>query len=462
MLKAADNAYLTQTGRGTPMGGLFRSFFVPVLLSEELPEPDCTPVRVTVLGEALVAFRDSEGRVGLLDERCPHRTASLFFGRNEQCGLRCTYHGWKFDVNGKCVEMPNEPPTSTFRNKIRATAYPVVERGGAVWAHLGGRAGEPSPVQVPDLEWTLVPDGHRYVTKVYVDCNYLQAMEGDIDSSHSAFLHSRADDTLDGGTADQYRQEQLRKLSFQDKSPRFFTVETDTGLLIGARRNAPEDQYYWRITQWMLPSYSLIPREEGHLLQCNIRIPADDHHHWIFRIQYHPSRPLTEQEVEEYKHGGSVFQQTIPGTYLPTQTMANDFLIDREVQRSSTYSGIKGIPAQDQSVTVTMGPIADRSVEHLGTTDAAIIAARRKLADSAEVLENGGQLSAPSDPASYLMRGTALLLDKDVPFDAGASEKMWAARALRDQVREGMTPTNSGSGRDQGADEATHGALSGR
>lgn len=436
MLKTADNDYLCHTGPGTPMGEFFRSFYLPVLLSEELAEPDGDPVRVTILGEPLVAFRDSDGRVGLLEEACPHRTASLYFGRNEECGLRCTYHGWKFDVTGACVDMPNEPPEATFKDRVRAVSYPVVERGGVIWAHLGGRVGEPSSAAVPDLEWALVPDDHCYVTKVYVDCNYLQGMEGDIDSSHTAFLHSRPDQQVDRGTAEQFRHENLRRYSFLDRSPRFFTVQTDNGMMVGARRKADEEHWYWRITQWMLPTYSLIPREEGHLLQCNMRVPADDGHHWFFRSQYHPGRRLTDEELAEFRHGGNVFQAVIPGTYLPTQTMANDFLIDREVQRRTSYSGIKGIPAQDQSVTVTMGSVANRAREHLGTTDAAIIAARRRLLDSARFVERGGTLDAPASPDSYLIRSPALLLPKHLAFDEGAAERMWAPNAQRSSARQ--------------------------
>jgi phenylpropionate dioxygenase-like ring-hydroxylating dioxygenase large terminal subunit len=432
MLKAKDNAYATSTGRGTPMGTLFREFYLPVLLSEELPSPDCSPVRVTILGENLVAFRDSEGRVGLLEEACPHRTASLYFGRNEECGLRCTYHGWKFDVTGACVDMPNEPATSTFKERVRARAYPVVERGGVVWARLAGPVGVPHEAHVPDLEWPLLPADHVYVTKVYVSCNYLQAMEGDIDSSHSAFLHSRPDNQIDRGTAqDRLQTEQLRRYSFQDKAPRFFTVQTETGMMVGVRRNADEDNWYWRITQWLLPTYSLIPKEDGDLLQCNMRVPADDHHHWFFRTLYHPDRPLTDDELEEFRHAGNVFQETIAGTYLPVQTLENDFLIDRRVQRSTSYSGIKGIPTQDQSVTITMGPTADRTKEHLGTTDAAIIAARRRLIDSARQLEGGGALPAPGTPEGYLLRAPALLLPKDVPFVEGSAERVWSPRTER-------------------------------
>jgi phenylpropionate dioxygenase-like ring-hydroxylating dioxygenase large terminal subunit len=179
MLSREDNELLTRTSAGTPMGTLMRRYWIPVVFSEQVAEPDCTPVRVQLLGEGLVAFRDSDGRIGLLDERCPHRTASLFFGRNEECGLRCVYHGWKFDVDGNCVDLPSEPPESNFREKIRTTAYPCVERGGLVWAYMGPPELQP---EFPDLEWTQVPESHRYVTRHIQQCNWLQGLEGGFDT----------------------------------------------------------------------------------------------------------------------------------------------------------------------------------------------------------------------------------------------------------------------------------------
>jgi len=437
VLDADANAYLTQTGPGTAMGKVFRSCWIPVLLSEELPVNDSVPVRVGILGEALVAFRDSEGAVGLLSEFCPHRTASLYFGRNEENGLRCTYHGWKFDKSGTCVDMPNEPEASTFKNRIRATAYPTVERGGVVWAWLGGQAGdenEEGAPELPDLEWATLPESHVYITKVFVDCNFMQSMEGDIDSSHTAFLHSRPDQTVDRGSAEKFRVEDLRRYSFLDKAPRFFTVSTDVGVMLGARRKATEEEWYWRVTQWLLPAYSIIPRETGSLRQCNMRIPSDDGHSWFFRAQYHPDRPLTAEERWEFKNGGNIFQETIPGTYLPKQTLANDFLIDRTVQKSGTYSGIKGVPAQDQSVTVTMGPVADRGKEHLGVSDAGIIAVRRRLMETARQLEAGERLPAAGAGEEYNIRGVSLLLAKDVSFDVGAHDLMFAGRPQADEM----------------------------
>src|SRR5579884_3960363 len=184
MLSQADNELLTRTGPGTPMGNLMRRYWIPTLFSHQLAEPDCPPVRVRLLGEDLVAFRDTEGRVGLLHQHCPHRGASLFFGRNEECGLRCVYHGWKFDVNGNCVDMPNEPPESDFKHKVKATAYPTVERGGVVWAYLGPRE---TPPPLPELPANIHEDGSVFA--FMIEGNYLQIVEGDIDTTHASFLH---------------------------------------------------------------------------------------------------------------------------------------------------------------------------------------------------------------------------------------------------------------------------------
>src|SRR5215472_15260196 len=187
MLSKEDNELLCRTNAGTPMGELFRRFWLPALLPSELPTPDCDPIRFRILGEDLVAFRDSKGTPGFIQNNCPHRGASLFFGRNEEAGIRCVYHGWKFDTSGTCVDMPNEPAESDFRAKVTAVAYPCVERGGLVWAYMGPPDKRPEP---PDLEFTLVPDSHHYVTKYPLDCNYMQGMEGELDSSHVSFLHS--------------------------------------------------------------------------------------------------------------------------------------------------------------------------------------------------------------------------------------------------------------------------------
>ncbi|GGI02407.1 Rieske 2Fe-2S domain-containing protein [Egicoccus halophilus] len=432
MLRQEQNEVLSGTGPGTPMGEVFRRFWIPALLSEELPAPDCAPVRVRLLGEDLVAFRDSTGKVGLVDEACPHRGASLFFGRNEDCGLRCTYHGWKFDRDGQCVDMPNEPPDTQFKEKVTIKAYPTVEQGGAVWTYMGPEEHEP---QMPAMEWSLVPEEHRFLAKIEVDCNYAQAMEGDIDSSHTAFLHGRVgEDSVDRGSANKTRKERLRRFSFIDRAPKFFLIDTDYGFMAAARRYGGDEHYYWRITQWLFPAFSITPREAGSVLQCNMRIPIDDHRHMFYRTQYRPQKPLTDEEVYEYRHGGNLFQQTVPGTYRPVQTLENDFLIDRSLQRSGTYSGIKGIPAQDQSVTVSMGPIVERSKERLATSDAAIIHSRRLLLKQAQEVQKNGQLSVPGGGDPYFVRGVGLLVDRDTPFDVGAAEAMDANNPWHEDV----------------------------
>src|SRR5918992_1542416 len=200
MLSVEDNEIVTNTNAGTPMGELFRRFWLPVALSEELPGPDCVPLRVRILGEDLIAFRDTDGKPGVVDAYCPHRGAPMFFGRNEENGLRCVYHGWKFDVTGACVDLPNAPEGATYKDKVKIKCYPSVDAGDLIWAYMGPEDKKPP---FPAFEWTKLPRNHRYVTKFVEQCNYLQAMEGDYDPSHARFLHS----TLTPGTlGDSIRQ----------------------------------------------------------------------------------------------------------------------------------------------------------------------------------------------------------------------------------------------------------------
>src|SRR5437868_5285669 len=230
MLSKEENQLLTATDAGQPAGDYFRRFWLPVLLPSEVPEPDCPPVRVRVLGENLIAFRDTQGRVGLIDEACPHRRASLFWGRNEECGLRCVYHGWKFDVSGICVDMPNEPQEYGFGNKVRIAAYPTREYGGLIWAYLGPQEHQP---ELPKLEWARVGENQRYVSKRLQETNYLQAIEGGIDSSHSNFLHASLDAfrVTDSYVEKVRNSNSLRaKYHLLDKAPHFTAKKTDYGL----------------------------------------------------------------------------------------------------------------------------------------------------------------------------------------------------------------------------------------
>ena len=252
MLSKEDNELITRVGPGTPMGNFMREYWVPAALSSELSGPDSDPLRVLLLGEKLIAFRDSNGKVGLMDQACPHRGASLFFGRNEECGLRCVYHGWKFDADGNCVDMPNEPAESDFRTKVKAKSYPTHERGGLIWAYLGPRT---EPPALPDLEANMAEDAHEYVRATQIACNYLQALEGDIDTTHVGFLHYgglKAEDQPPGTFSD---------IQLRDRSAQFEVIDTEGGAAYGARRPAVDGQYYWRIAQWCFPFYTFTDRK---------------------------------------------------------------------------------------------------------------------------------------------------------------------------------------------------------
>lgn len=418
MLTQEQNERLVRTNRGTEMGTLLRRYWIPALLAEEIPEPDCPPVRVQLLGEKLIAFRDSESRIGLIDEFCSHRTASLFFGRNEECGLRCAYHGWKYDVEGNCVDMPSEPPDSRFREKIKHTAYPCVERGGVIWTYMGAPELKPD---MPELEWATLPDSQRFVSKRIQESNFMQAMEGGIDSSHVSFAHrfNMDSDPMHAGTAG---LEYLKA----DTRPKFEVSESEGGLLIGARRNADEEQYYWRITQWIMPWYTIIPPFGTHNpLGAHAWVPIDDETCWAWSINYHPTRDLREDELASMYRGEGIHSQNIPGTYRPIANKTNDYLIDRVAQKEQrSFSGVEGIAAQDFSLQESMGPIVDRTKERLGTSDAAIILARRRLLSAAEeASENNDPL--PGDQAKHhRVRSASILLPKSVPFNEGAEDAL--------------------------------------
>jgi len=225
MLTGEENAMLTEVGPGTPMGELFRRFWMPAMLAEEIPGADCPPIRVKLLGESLVAFRDTNGIPGIVDANCPHRGAPMFFGRNEECGLRCVYHGWKFDVTGKCVDLPNSPEGETYKEKVSIKAYPAIDKGGIIWVYMGPKENKPP---FPAFQWTDVPESHRFMQKLVINCNYFQSMEGDLDASHGFFLHS----TLDGNRSNQSLR--IRENTSVDPNPRYILKDTDYGLLMGA------------------------------------------------------------------------------------------------------------------------------------------------------------------------------------------------------------------------------------
>jgi phthalate 4,5-dioxygenase oxygenase subunit len=419
MLSAEENALLTQTGPETPMGDYFRRFWLPALLASELPSPDCPPVRVRLLGENLIAFRDSNGRAGLLDEFCPHRRASLFWGRNEECGLRCVYHGWKFDVDGTCVDMPNEPSEYAFENKVRIMSYPVREYGGIVWTYMGPLNRSP---ELPKLEWARVPPIQRYVSKRIQETNYLQGVEGGIDSSHSNFLHASLD-------AFRRTPEYIEKVKnstnlraryhLLDRAPQFSVKKTDYGLLIAVRRNAEEDSYYWRLTQFLLPTYTMIPHQKGLSMHGHCWVPRDDLTCWVWTMTWNPHTPLSAEDWDSIRNETFVHVNVDPVTFRPVRNLDNNYLIDREQQRKSTMTGIQSFGSQDQAIQESMGPMVDRTRERLGTSDTAIIATRRLLLQEIRALQRGDEPFAPYHGEVYWVRSASTVLKRDVEFQDG-------------------------------------------
>jgi phthalate 4,5-dioxygenase len=391
VLTPAENERLTRVSAGTPMGETLRRYWLPALLSEELPDRDGSPVRVRLLGEDLVAFRDTEGQVALLDAFCPHRRAPMFFGRNEECGLRCVYHGWKFDRTGACVDMPSEPPDSLFKTKVRIGAYPTWEGGGFVWAYLGPRDAVPAP---PDYEFVRVPESHRHVSKTYQSCNWLQALEGGLDSTHATILHNM-------------QIGDLRWLhDFSEVIPRLGVERTPYGYTYSAVRVLPDHQWV-RVYHYVLPSIQMrgtvqgvdlqdgyVPRLDGHLW-----VPIDDNHTWVYNFLYShdPATPLPhDQALGAETRAGRGPDDLLPG-FIPKRNASNNYMIDRALQKTTSFTGIKGVNTQDFALQEGMGPIVDRSKEHLGTTDRAIIVMRQLLLEATEAVERG-ELPLGADP----------------------------------------------------------------
>jgi phthalate 4,5-dioxygenase len=345
------------------MGNLIRRYWIPALLSEEVPEPDSPPVRVPLLGEELVAFRDSRGRIGLLDEHCLHRGTSLFYGRNEECGLRCIYHGWKYDVDGRVLDTPAEPAESDFKSKLQHKAYPTVEAAGIVFAYLG--PAEKIPL-FPNYEWKLLPKEQTYVTKCLMDCNYLQGLEGECDSSHLSFLHR------------EFTASGRRQLFAFDSSPVYETEETDFGVRLIALRTAGPDTQYVRVSSFVMPVSCWVPARNR---ETHIYVPADDHHSWRYDLGFLRDRKPTAEDWNR--------RTQITVGYRRVRNLGNNYLQDRRLQTTADYTGIENFLNEDGCATESMGPIYDRSSEHLGVSDKAVIAVRKYLISALKELENG-------------------------------------------------------------------------
>jgi phthalate 4,5-dioxygenase len=395
MLKPEDNELLCRVGPGTPMGELFRRFWLPALMPHELAEPDCEPVRIRLLGEDMVAFRDTNGRIGVLDEYCPHRRAPLSFGRNEECGLRCVYHGWKFDVDGNCVDMPNERPETDFKHKVRIKTYAAAEWGGYIWIYMGPPERKPP---LPEFEWATLPPEHRWQRKWHYSANYMQGLEGELDTCHTSFLH-KVDDAapLSPGL-----KEAVSNWG-KDGMPKLDVRDTEYGYYYGSQRDMGDGRYNWRLTQWVLPSNSLIPQPKFPI-SSRAYIPIDDENTYVFGTSFNPDAPMTQADTDYLETGMGAAPTLIPSTFFPEINRSNDYKRDFAAKRRGHSTGIPGINNQDRALVELMGPIADRSKEHLGTSDVAVIAARRRLLQMAKDLAAGKEPDLPQHAAAFGVR----------------------------------------------------------
>ena len=412
MLNSQENEYLSRVGPGTPMGNLMREYWIPALQSHELPAPDCTPLRLRLLNENIIAFRATSGKVGVVADACPHRGASLFFGRNEEEGLRCVYHGWKFDTMGNCVDMPSEPPESNFKSKVKAKAYASFERHGVIWLYMGPRE---TPPPVPDLEFNTVPEGHYRFGMNLRECNWTQAVEGGIDSAHSAILHSTVD-------REKLEQTGIREFLFQGRSHApltYATHVTQAGVIGGARRPAIELGHdWWRCNVFVMPFYTMIPTGSSSL-SGHAFVPIDDENTMCWNITWSPDQPLGERQPGRRvaygfdKPDGGYFPDRSDwlGRWRMVANSQNDYLRDYEAERTRRFSGIVSINLQDSGIQESMGPIIDRTREHLGQTDAMIIQMRRRLMKSAKLLEETGESPAEVDDTSLVqLRSLEMIL----------------------------------------------------
>jgi phthalate 4,5-dioxygenase len=430
MLSKAENELLTRVGPGTPMGNMLRQYWLPAMMSTELPAPDCPPIRIRLLCENLIAFRVSSGDVGVVANSCQHRGASLFFGRNEEEGLRCVYHGWKFDVDGNCVDMPSEPAESNFKNKVRATAYPTRERGGLIWVYMGSRA---APPPLPELEANMLPEGQYSLGAYSSECNWLQSLEGDYDTTHLGFLHQGAirPEDLTPGTLEYY--------VVKTRWARYITDDTEFGCTYGCNRPAEEDTTYWRLAHFLFPFYAMIPTVVLGARKTFIAVvPIDDENCLRFTMGERQQRggannrsDIVDGRTVGYAPDPTLNTSDWLGRFNLAGNRRNDYLMDRDIQRSNEgplgYTGIPG-RGQDQAVTESMGVIYQRDKEHLGVTDAGIIRMRRLLLRAARALEQNGSVPPGVDnPRVYKVRSGATVLPNGVNGIEATRDLQWKA-----------------------------------
>jgi len=406
MLTPEENELLCRVEGDAPMGQLMRRHWMPVCLIEEVSEPDGPPVKAKMFGEDLVVFRDTNGTVGVMDEYCPHRRASLVFGRNEDCGLRCLYHGWKMDVKGNIVEMVSEPADSPMKDKVKHRSYPVQEWGGFVWTYMGPDYGSATMPKFRPPAWAPTADTRVTIAKVVLPCNWAQILEGAIDSAHSSSLHSSdmVPARVDGAKATD--KQWLRPST--DKAPRLQAERTPYGFRYAAIRrpisNAAETDYV-RTTVFVAPNAVLIPPNNLYNV-ANINVPMDDTTTAFYFIGWgHPAH--TPETATWRKFLGQTVGVDLDKTYRPLRNLDNLFWQDRAAMKAGNFTGINGIPNQDAAMWISMGPIADRTRDRLGASDLAIVEFRTQMVDAVRAFKVGqpaigtGDAAVPDDVCAF-------------------------------------------------------------
>lgn len=422
MLSHADNEKLVRVGPDTPMGKLFRLYWIPFYLSKDL-KPDGQPKRVKLLCEDLVTFRATDGKVGLIANACAHRGAPMMYARNEDCGLRCIYHGWKYDVTGAVVDMPAEPARSRYKEKVRIKAYPCVERNGVIWTYMGA---EKEPPPLPKMEWNLVPEENVNLSLRIQECNWLQALEGEIDSAHAPILHGRIDNQ---GSINQW-------VAKKDLRPTFECIRQNFGTSIAARRRFDETTLYWRVNQFVMPFYSLVPPQSKFPdLSGHAWVPMDDENTICLMFSYHPTQsllPKTRQIFEEGHDGRETghaskhaFLQKSPSTpyadFWTRFSPESNFAFDYASQQTTWFSGLPGLWVQDAACQTGISPVYDRTQEHLCSSDTGIIMTRRYLLEAQTAYaERGIEPVGVKDPDVFMVRAVSLKLPEEQRWaDAG-------------------------------------------
>ncbi|MDB5798489.1 MAG: ring-hydroxylating oxygenase subunit alpha [Paucimonas sp.] len=418
MLSAEDNEVLSRTGPQTPMGQYFRRFWQPIALSRELPDRDGAPKRITIMGETLIAFRNTAGVVGLVDSKCPHRGADLYFARNEDCAIRCVYHGWKFDVEGRAVELPNVPPSSNYHATMRLKAYPTKEYGGMIWAYLG-----PTPEQgqalpeIPMLEFGTLPESHYFVTKKLQECNWAQSVEGALDTSHFSFLHMPAPHIPSPTGPGESRYEKTQRWMREDPQPEFSILEHEVGFVVGGARKVEAAERYWRTAQFALPSHCTAPPTfEGETYYGYTWVPIDDFSCWTYTYAWNPEHPLSDEERALFNGSHRIFTE-IDDNYVPLRNRSNQYKIDRQMQKHINFTGVTGVADQDAMIQDSQGFIADRTKEHLSASDAAVVRFRRNVLQGAKALLAGTEPDAPRKPECYALRSGSWIGPANATFE---------------------------------------------